>query len=67
MELQLSLSTALFIFGGAQAIIFLVIRRFVQQAVTGEPPTFLRLVVGLTGLVAVALIGAGVYFAVAGG
>lgn len=57
------LSIAFFIVGGAQAIIYVVVRRFAQRAVVGKPPPLLRFVVALTGLVAVMLVSAGVYVA----
>lgn len=47
--------------GAAQFIIFLVMRSFVQRAVVGEPPKFLRLIVATAGVIAVLFFLAGAY------
>lgn len=47
--------------GGAQLIIFWVMRLFVRRAVVGEPPKFLRLVVAATGIIAALFLLAGAY------
>lgn len=52
------------IVGVGQLVIFWVMRAFVRKAVVGEPPLFLRLIVVLTGIVAVLLLLAAAYLAV---
>lgn len=59
----MSLSFAFLILGLAQAIIFIVMRLFVQRATVGQPGPLLRAIVGIIGFVAVAMLVAAAYVA----
>ncbi|REJ34722.1 MAG: hypothetical protein DIU83_03135 [Bacillota bacterium] len=47
--------------GGAQLIIFVVMRLFVRRAMSGRPPLFVRLMVAAAGAVAVLFFAAAAY------
>lgn len=62
----MSPALAFLIFGVAQALIYVVMRRFVQQAVVDRPGPLLRAIVTIVGVVAVAFLVAAGYFAFVG-
>lgn len=59
----MSASLALLVLGLAQAVIYIVMRRFTTQAVAGPPPPLLKAIVALIGIVAVALVAGAAYLA----
>lgn len=59
----MSLSLAFLILGLAQAIIFVVMRLFVQRATVEQPGPLLRAIVGIIGFIAVAMLAAAAYVA----
>lgn len=62
----MSASSAFLILGVGQAVIYVVMRRFLKQAAGGEPTPLLRGIVVLIGVVALALLAAAGYLAIVG-